>query len=61
YARFEYSGNIKNYIQFINNIYMNALPFYGLQKRNTYDLEVIYKNNDDSYRFEYYLPICNDV
>ncbi|EFO1309999.1 AraC family transcriptional regulator, partial [Escherichia coli] len=47
--------------QFINNIYMNALPFYGLQKRNTYDLEVIYKNNDDSYRFEYYLPICNDV
>ncbi|EFH8762449.1 AraC family transcriptional regulator, partial [Escherichia coli] len=50
---------IKNYIHYINNVYMNSLPFYGLQKKNVYDLEIIHKDKDDSYRFEYYLPICN--
>ncbi|MED9329798.1 helix-turn-helix domain-containing protein [Escherichia coli] len=59
YAKFEYTGSIKNYIHYINNVYMNSLPFYGLQKKNVYDLEIIHKDKDDSYRFEYYLPICN--
>ncbi|WP_434006150.1 GyrI-like domain-containing protein [Escherichia coli] len=58
-AKFEYTGSIKNYIHYINNVYMNSLPFYGLQKKNVYDLEIIHKDKDDSYRFEYYLPICN--
>lgn len=59
YAKFEYTGSIKNYIHYINNVYMNSLPFYGLQKKNVYDLEIIHKDKDDAYRFEYYLPICN--
>lgn len=59
YAKFEYTGSIKNYIHYINNVYMNSLPFYGLQKKNVYDLEIIHKDKDGSYRFEYYLPICN--
>ncbi|MFP1484677.1 hypothetical protein ACLB1S_32155 [Escherichia coli] len=52
---------MKNYIHYINNVYMNSLPFYGLQKKNVYKIfEIIgKKDKDDSYRFEYYLPICN--
>lgn len=44
----------------MNNIYMNVLPYYGLQKRSTYDLEIITRNTDSSFCFEYYLPVNDD-
>ncbi|EFO1650754.1 hypothetical protein DWH30_24245, partial [Escherichia coli] len=51
---------IKDYVFYINNIYMNVLPYYGLQKRSTYDLEIITRNADGSFYFEYYLPVNDD-
>ncbi|WP_218071407.1 helix-turn-helix domain-containing protein [Escherichia coli] len=57
YAYFVYKGEIKDYISHINKIYLNVLPYYGLQKENTYDLEIISQNNDKSFNFEYYLPV----
>lgn len=35
YARFTYKGEIDGYATYINNIYMNILPYYGLQKKNS--------------------------
>lgn len=32
FAYFTYHGSIKDYVFHINNIYMNVLPYYGLQK-----------------------------
>lgn len=57
YAHFSFKGSIHDYINYINNVYMNVLPFYGLQKKNAYDLEIISKDINDNYSFEYYLPI----
>lgn len=60
FAYFTFHGSIKDYVFHINNIYMNVLPYYGLQKRSTYDLEIITKNTDGSFCFEYYLPVNDD-
>ena len=60
FAYFTYHGSIKDYVFHINNIYMNVLPYYGLQKRNSYDLEIITRNTDGSFYFEYYLPVNDD-
>lgn len=57
YAYFSFKGSIHDYINYINNVYMNVLPFYGLQKKNAYDLEIISKDINGNYSFEYYLPI----
>ncbi|EIX1199025.1 helix-turn-helix domain-containing protein [Escherichia coli] len=57
FAYFFFHGSIKDYIFHMNNIYMNVLPYYGLQKRSTYDLEIITRNTDGSFCFEYYLPV----
>ena len=35
---------------------MNILPFYGLQKIDDYDIEIISKDNE-CFLFEYYLPV----
>jgi AraC-like DNA-binding protein/predicted transcriptional regulator YdeE len=60
YAYFTYKGQIKDYISYINNIYLNVMSHYGLQKRNTYDLEIISKTYEDDFFFEYYLPVDDD-
>ncbi|GDP58018.1 transcriptional regulator [Escherichia coli] len=57
FAYFTFHGSIKDYVFHMNNIYMNVLPYYGLQKRSTYDLEIITRNTDGSFCFEYYLPV----
>ncbi|MHF46613.1 AraC family transcriptional regulator, partial [Escherichia coli] len=35
----------------------NVLPFYGLQKRNSFDLEIISVDIYGCRCFEYYLPL----
>ncbi|HBH5027581.1 helix-turn-helix domain-containing protein [Escherichia coli] len=60
YAFFRYTGTISEYISYIKNIYLNVLPYYGLQKNNSYDLEIIYKHKNDVFVFEYFIPICNE-
>ncbi|HGW1982018.1 TPA: helix-turn-helix domain-containing protein [Escherichia coli] len=60
YAYFSFTGSKDDYIIFNYNIYMNTLPFYGLQKKDCYDLEIINKINSEAYRFEYFLPIICD-
>ena len=39
---------------------MNILPFYGLQKKDSYDLEIITKIDNEVCSYEYYLPIKNE-
>ncbi|BHI71105.1 hypothetical protein JNE17039_46550 (plasmid) [Escherichia coli] len=56
YAYFRFKGNVNSYIRHINNAYMNILPFYGLQKRDDYDIEII-SNDNECFLFEYYLPV----
>ncbi|EGJ4498203.1 helix-turn-helix domain-containing protein [Escherichia coli] len=61
YACFSFTGSRNNYRTFIYNIYMNTLPFYGLQRKDSYDLEIIKKLGSNIYQFEYFLPvICDD-
>ncbi|ENY3561864.1 helix-turn-helix domain-containing protein [Escherichia coli O54:H45] len=57
YAYFHFNGSRDEYRKLIYNIYLNVLPFYGLQKKDSYDLEIITKTYDDACFFEYFLPI----
>ncbi|KAE9728687.1 helix-turn-helix domain-containing protein [Escherichia coli] len=57
YIYVTYKGQINDYISHINNVHLNFLPANGLRKKNGYDLEIISQNNDESFNFEYYLPI----
>lgn len=59
YAYFSLKGSLNEYKKFTYNIYMNALPFYDLQQKDSYDLEIVTKYSDDIYHFEYYLPLKN--
>lgn len=60
YANFTYKGNVNDYVCYVNNLYLNVLPFYGLQTRSGYDLEIISTQPNGEYYFEYYLPIYKD-
>ncbi|EPB9304103.1 helix-turn-helix domain-containing protein [Escherichia coli] len=60
YAHFTYKGKMKDYVCYVNNLYLNVLPFYGLQRRSGYDLEIISTQPNGEYYFEYYLPIYKD-
>lgn len=60
YALFRYTGKPAGYSDYINNIYLNALPFYGLQKKNSFDLEIIYIDAHGGRYFEYYLPVKDE-
>lgn len=57
YAYFKFNGSRDEYRKFTYNIYINTVPFYGLQKRNSYDLEIITKTHNNECFFEYFLPI----
>lgn len=57
YAYFSFTGSRDGYKKFIYNVYMSALPFYGLKKKDLHDLEIIKKIDTDMYHFEYFLPI----
>nr|WP_050553071.1 hypothetical protein [Escherichia coli] len=57
YASWKFVGTIQNYIQFINHIYMNVLPFYDLNPRDGYDIEAIKEHSDDMLEFNYFLPV----
>lgn len=43
YAYFSFNRTRDNYRKLIYNIYMNAIPFYGLQEKNSYNLEITKK------------------
>ncbi|MBW5835489.1 helix-turn-helix domain-containing protein [Yersinia enterocolitica] len=57
YARFSFSGTFDEYSNYIKNIYENSLSAYKLDKRDTYDIEVIYLNNGILH-YHYYIPVC---
>ncbi|MFQ6246878.1 helix-turn-helix domain-containing protein [Yersinia enterocolitica] len=57
YAYFFFVGSHERYLHFIKHIYMNILPFYDLTKRDDFDIEVISKEDVNSFSFQYYLPI----
>ncbi|HCQ9035438.1 TPA: GyrI-like domain-containing protein, partial [Escherichia coli] len=60
YACFSFNGTRNEYRKFTYNIYMNVLPFYGLQKKDSYDLEIITKIDNNICSYEYYLPLKNE-
>ncbi|EES0916670.1 helix-turn-helix domain-containing protein [Escherichia coli] len=62
YAGFKFTGTKQQYIHFINHIYMNVLGFYGLNRLNGGDIEIIEKHNqkEGEYFFEYYMPVVSD-
>ncbi|ELD0499620.1 helix-turn-helix domain-containing protein [Escherichia coli] len=60
YAYFSFNGTRDNYRMFIYNTYMNILPFYGLQKKDSYDLEIITKIDENICFYEYYLPLHSE-
>ena len=60
YAYFTYKGKPSDYVCYVNNLYLNVLSFYGLQRRSGYDLEIISTQPNGEYYFEYYLPIYKD-
>ena len=62
YAGFKFAGTKQQYMHFINHIYMNVLGFYGLNRLNGSDIEIIEKHNqkEGEYFFEYYMPVASD-
>ena len=57
YAYFSFTGSRYDYKKFIYNTYLITLPFYGLQPKDSYDLEIIKKLDNDRCHFEYFLPV----
>ena len=57
YACFRFSGDRNNYTHYINDVYMNILPYYKMQKTGDYDIEIISRNDDSSFVFEYCIPV----
>ncbi|EFO3948431.1 AraC family transcriptional regulator [Escherichia coli] len=55
FAYFSYKGSRKNYISFMNNVYMNVLGKFNFKKKG-YDIEIITPVKGGFF-FEYYLPI----
>ncbi|HGB4253809.1 TPA: helix-turn-helix domain-containing protein [Salmonella enterica subsp. enterica serovar Virchow] len=61
YARFSFTGSREEYTRFMYNVYFHSLPFYGLQRANEFDLEIISEAGDGQYVFEYYLPVYDEI
>ncbi|EHQ9014873.1 helix-turn-helix transcriptional regulator [Escherichia coli] len=57
YVCFKFSCTESLYSVFVNNIYMTALPYYGLSLKEGYDIEIIEKGDDDILHCEYMLPL----
>lgn len=60
YAYFNFTTSVDQYINYLYNIYYNSLPIYNLNKRDSYDIEVISKNGNGILTCQYYLPILDD-
>ena len=60
YAHFTFSGTLDEYMDHMYNVYYNSLPVYNLNKRDTYDIEIIRKNKDGTFLGHYFLPINNN-
>ncbi|MGM7884716.1 helix-turn-helix domain-containing protein [Yersinia enterocolitica] len=60
YAYFFFVGSHERYSHFINHIYMNVLSFYDLTKRDDFDIEIITKEDVNSFSFQYFLPIIEN-
>ncbi|HAW2529127.1 TPA: helix-turn-helix domain-containing protein [Escherichia coli] len=60
FAYFTYKGDTKGYTFYVNNIHTNILPYYGLQKKNGSDLEIISSLDNNEFFFEYYLPVYDE-
>lgn len=58
YVYFSYKGTLDGYYAYIKHIYMNVLPFYGLQRKNSLDLEKITFCKNGEYLIEYNMPIA---
>lgn len=57
YAHFKFTGCLDDYMTHMYNIYYNSLPKYNLNKKNSYDIEIIEKQDDGFLSCHYYLPL----
>lgn len=60
YAHFSFHGSPDDYVEYMYNIYYNSFPLYNLNKRDSYDIEIIRKRADNMIDCHYYLPIHYD-
>ncbi|WP_320337992.1 helix-turn-helix domain-containing protein [Citrobacter braakii] len=60
YAHFSFCGTPGDYVEYMYNVYYNSLPLYNLNKRDTYDIEIIRKRKEEIIDCHYYLPIHYD-
>lgn len=60
YACFSFTGSQEEYSRFNYHIYMNLLPFYKLSKRDDFDIEIISRENDLLFNFQYYIPVMKN-
>ncbi|WP_395224922.1 helix-turn-helix domain-containing protein [Salmonella sp. SKLX107313] len=57
YAHFKFSGSAEEYITYMYDIYYNSLPIYNLDKKNSYDIEIIERQDNGIFNCHYYLPL----
>lgn len=60
YAHFSFSGSFDDYIHYMYNIYYNSLPLYNINKKESYDIEVIKTNQNGFLNCHYFIPIHTD-
>lgn len=60
YAHFTFECKEEFYSIFINNIYMTALPFYGLSPDGDYDLELIERTDAGMIHGDYFIFLRED-
>ena len=60
YAHFSFECKEEFYSIFINNIYMTALPFYGLSPDGDYDLELIERADAGIIHCDYFIFLKTD-
>ncbi|EBL5541360.1 helix-turn-helix domain-containing protein [Salmonella enterica subsp. enterica serovar Newport] len=56
YARITYSGSKEKYINEVSYLYLIVLPYYGLKRREGYDIEIITKDRS-GYKCELFVPV----
>ncbi len=57
YAHFSFSSTLDDYPNYLYNIYYNSLPLFNLNKKDSYDVEIIKKRSNGILDCHYYLPI----
>ncbi|EDI0448382.1 hypothetical protein CC757_18220 [Salmonella enterica subsp. enterica serovar Newport] len=56
YIHMKHSGSKEKYFKKVNDLYLISMPYYGIKRKNGFDIEIIYKNGND-YICDIFIPI----